>query len=178
MIDSRQDRAAFGPVPRAWLVPVLSLLSGATVALSLLACSDDGGTEPDPEPAVPAFPADFRGSFSQVRDCRETAEHGIGRYIDVWADPAAAQAYLDGASSFEVGTVLVKPIYLDETCDPASIVSYVVMVKAEPGFAPDTHDWLWQSVDADRRVTEEGDLAECTGCHGACVTRDYACTDE
>lgn len=148
------------------------------IAVSGIGCGgDDKPSDPTPDPVLAAFPVDFETSYTMVRDCRTTFEHGLGLNIQVWADPGSVQNYLDN-EPFEVGSVLVKTIIDGEDCATGSLRSYSVMIKGPAGTDPDHNDWLWQEVRADRTVERDGLLRECASCHSACADRDYACTDE
>ena len=174
----RPGRAVRRPASTSAHSSVLSIASASVVALGLLACGGDDPSEPTPDPVAPAFPADYETSYTMVRDCRETSDHGLGVQVQVWADPTSAQKYVDGDYPLDEGSVLVKPLYAGDDCETGALLGYVVMVKGGPGTAPNTNDWLWQEVDADRNVTRNGDLTSCTGCHRTCADRDYTCTDE
>ena len=54
----------------------------------------------------------------------------------------------------------------DLTCE-GPIKQWTVMQKLAPESSPDTLDWSWQQVDADRVVVDE-DPPRCIGCHTGC----------
>ena len=142
----------------------------------LAACSDD---PPEPEPQVAAFPADYAGSYSEVRDCRKSGDHDLS-FVRVLADPAALAPYETRNEPFPDGAVLLKEEYdfSDSSC-AGEIVRWTVMIKASA--ATDRLGWDWQSVDARRNVVEENG-ERCQSCHTACrggsvVGYDYTCTE-
>lgn len=129
-------------------------------------------------PIEPIFPADYRDTYTLVRDCRLSIEHG-GVMIQVWANDIGAQAYLDEDNPLPVGSVVVKDEYEGTDCETeADFGRWRAMRKEEPGFDPDDGDWAWQWVNADRSVLLN-DKATCIGCHRdeECLARDYMCTE-
>lgn len=131
-------------------------------ALSLGAsCGDD-----DDGPA-PVFPEDYAATWNEVRDCRSSTEHDFAN-IRVLADPAAEGPYLDRATPFPEGAVVLKEEYdLGDTACEGEIVRWTVMQRLAAGSAPDTLDWRWQAVGANRRVQSQ-DESRCIGCHTTC----------
>jgi hypothetical protein len=126
---------------------------GAALILAALAgCGGDG-----PEPA---FPADYAGDFTEVRDCRSSADHDLHR-IRVLADATAMAPYLAREAPIPDGAVLLKEEYDfgDDDCS-GPILEWSVMAKRDGA-------WSFQDVDADRRVVSEDD-SRCVGCHELC----------
>lgn len=129
-------------------------------------------------PIEPIFPADYRDTYTIVRDCRFSIEHG-GPMIRVWANPIAVQPYLDEENPLPVGSIIIKEEFEGVDCvTDSELDRWRVMRKEAPGFDPDDGDWAWQWVDADRSV-RFNDKTTCIGCHRAeeCVARDYMCTE-
>lgn len=133
-------------------------LRAALFALLAVGCGDDG---PEPD-----FPADYRDTYQEVRDCRFSLEHGLV-YIRVWASPEAVTAYTGRVEPFATGAVLLKEQYGDSDMACAgSIMTTTVMTKLDVGSSPQTLDWRWQSVTPDRHV--EPDDTRCASCHVDC----------
>ncbi len=137
--------------------------------LLALGCAEEG----DPT-TPPLYPVDFAATYTEVRDCRPTNDHGFGSFIRVYANPEAAAAYTAGSYPFAVGTTLVKGIYVDERCTELESVSAMKKVGAAENSAS---AWEWQETApsgaplADRKKL-------CTSCHTSCTEgRDMACTD-
>ncbi len=129
-------------------------------------------------PIEPIFPADYRDTYSIVRDCRLSIEHGAVM-IRVWADPTSAQAYRDEENPLPVGAVIIKEEFEGVDCDTdEELIRWRPMRKQAPGFDPEHGDWAWQWVNADGTVPFN-DKATCIGCHlePECVARDYMCTE-
>lgn len=127
--------------------------------------------------ATPIFPASYRNTFAEVRDCRFSVEHG-GVAIRVLANPVAAGPYLRDENPLPVGSVVVKEEYVAADCkDDSKLIRWRAMRKETPGFDSDDGDWHWQWVNRDRTVAFD-DKQTCIGCHLApsCVARDYMCT--
>jgi hypothetical protein len=129
-------------------------------------------------PVEPIFPADYRQTFAQVRDCRFSIEHG-GVTIRVFANTTGASPYLREESPLPVGTVVVKEEFDAPDCgNDDDLLRWRVMRKEAPGFDPEDGDWHWQWVEPDRSVRFD-DKATCISCHRDpdCLVRDYMCTE-
>lgn len=129
-----------------------------------------------PEAPAPVFPANYRDTYTEVRDCRFSIEHG-GVTIRVLANDVGRQPYLDDANPLPVGSIIVKEEFAGSRCDDEDFVRWRAMRKESPGFDPDFGDWHWQWVEPDRTVTFD-DKSTCIGCHirPECLERDYQCT--
>jgi hypothetical protein len=144
----------------------------AFVLAGAAGCSDDDGGSPvDGAPpdaaAEPLFPADYASTWTQVRDCRPSSSHDF-HLIVIWADPDAAGPYLDRASPFPVGSVVLKEEFdIGDTECEGDIVEWAVMKRLEAGSAAQELDWKWQELDENRQVTSEDDV-RCWGCHDDC----------
>ena len=126
----------------------------------------------------PIFPADYRDSYVEVRDCRLSIEHG-GVSIRVLADPASAEAYLREQNPLPEGAIVIKEEFEGPTCVDRDLVRWRVMRKEAPGFDDEHGDWHWQWVDAPGRGVRFDDKTTCIGCHldPDCIGRDYMCTE-
>jgi hypothetical protein len=154
----------------------------AAVSVALAGCPVE---TPTPVPTAtptggidPIFPADYRDSFVEVRDCRLSVEHG-GVSIRVLANPIAAEPYLRDQSPLPVGSIVVKEEFAGADCrNDADLVRWRAMRKEMPGFDPEDGDWHWQWVDSPSRRVRFDDKATCIGCHAQpdCVARDFMCT--
>jgi hypothetical protein len=146
--------------------------------------------QPTPTPTMaidPIFPADYRDTYIEVRDCRLGIEHG-GEMIRVLANPIAAQPYLKLQNPLPVGSIVIKEEYdfsATDCSDPTKIMSWSAMRKETPGFDPIDGDWHWQRVAAPSRsiicaAKDDCPGFTCTsaGCHHLpeCLARDYMCT--
>lgn len=125
----------------------------------------------------PIFPADYRDTFIEVRDCRLSVEHG-GVNIRVLANAIAAEPYLRNQDPLPVGSIVVKEEYDGSACNARDLSRWRAMRKEEPGFDPDDGDWHWQWVDAPSRRVRFDDKATCIACHVQpdCLARDHMCT--
>jgi hypothetical protein len=147
----------------------------AAVALGVLACSED----PSTKPSGAAFPANYRDTYAEVRDCRKSGDHDLA-FVRILADPAAAEPYLTREQPFPDGAVVLKEEYdfSDAAC-AGPVTSYTVMVRASA--RTDQLGWDWQRVDARRNVTERNG-ARCRNCHldcsgGSGVGYEYTCAE-
>ncbi|MFN8642953.1 MAG: cytochrome P460 family protein [Candidatus Binatia bacterium] len=165
---------------RSGSVSISELIAAVNVALA--GCPVE---TPTPVPTAtptggvdPIFPADYRDTFVEVRDCRLSVEHG-GVSIRVLANPIAAEPYLRDANPLPVGSIVVKEEYEGSDCaNDGDLARWRAMRKEAPGFDPDAGDWHWQWVDAPSRRVRFDDKRTCIGCHErqACAARDFMCT--
>jgi len=125
---------------------------------------------------TPIFPANYLATYTVVRDCRFSSEHGLV-YVRVLANSIGAQPYLADANPLPVGSTIVKEEFSGADCNPNSLVRWRAMRKEAPGFDAVDGDWHWQWVNADRSVLLN-DKSTCIGCHTvpACLARDLMCT--
>ncbi len=125
------------------------------------------------------FPDNYRETFTEVRDCRMSIEHGPFM-IRVLANDIALQPYLNNENPLPVGSVLVKEEFLGTDCSNlAELAQWRVMRKEPPGFDPEDGDWHWQLVLAPARTVADNSKRTCIGCHSLseCLERDYQCTE-
>lgn len=136
------------------------------IALTAFAagCPDEG--EPVDEPS---FPEDYAASYTEVRNCRGSGDHDLHN-IRILVDAAGLAAYQDRMEPFPEGSIVLKEEYefSDADCE-GDIVRWTVMTRLVEGTAPETLDWAWEDVDADRVVVSR-DLDRCIGCHTGCGT--------
>lgn len=135
----------------------MSLTSRRLLSLAFVA-----GCGTDAEP--PAFPADYRASYQEVRDCRYSIEHDL-KNIRVLAAPEAFDAYTQRTSEFAVGAVVLKEEYAedDNSCS-GPIERFTVMEKRGDST---NLGWTWEQVSGSRAV-EEVDSKRCISCHTGC----------
>ena len=158
----------------------VTLLVGAVLVLSVgaVTCSvptgdgmGDNGNAIDP-----VFPANYRETFTEVRDCRFSSSHpGM---IRVLVNDIGASAYLNDQNPLPVGSIIVKETFDGTTCENTNELSlWSAMRKEAAGFDPVDADWYWQDVLPDRTVLNDT-KARCIACHqvDACLARDYMCT--
>ena len=129
--------------------------------------SGDDGTDGTDGGAAPDFPEDYAASYTEVRNCRGSGDHDLHN-IRILVDPSGRQAYEGRAEPFPEGAVVLKEEHdFGDTACSGEILQWTVMRKLAAGSSPDTLDWAWQTVDADRTVVDE-DLPRCIGCHQSC----------
>jgi hypothetical protein len=154
---------------------VPAALAAMSIAAALVACSDDGGPGPPP-----LFPEDYAATYQEVRNCRLSLEHNLVR-MRVFAAPDAITAYTGRLAPFPTGAVILKEEHVDDgTPCNGKLKGFTVMQKLDVGSSPDTLDWSWQEVDAERRVLSI-DVKRCTTCHTMCgkppAGYDGTCTE-
>ena len=135
------------------------LLGACALALLPAACGGEEGPS-----AQPVFPENPELAWREIRDCRHSHEHEL-RFIRVFASPTAEDSYLALSPDvpYPVGATLVKLEYDDPGY--TELLGYTALQKQEPGVQPAGGDWLWQRVNADREVEEEGAMLRCVNCH-------------
>ena len=148
------------------------------VSVTLISLGCPGSTTPPPDDGEEIiFPANFRDSFTLVRDCRNSIEHGAT--IRVWVNAIGAAGYLEDAATLPEGTIVVKEEFAAADCDDeADLTSWNVMRKEPAGFDPALNDWRFQEVEAPSQRILFNDGASCRDCHTVteCVLRDLMCT--
>jgi len=148
------------------LVPLL-----AQALLSLLACSGGDDATPDALDADPLFPADYSTTYTEVRSCRQNADHDL-HLIRILADPAALVPYRDRSALFPDGAVVLKEEHdFGDTDCSGEIILWTVIARLPLGSSNDTLDWRWQKVAPDRRVMTQDEL-RCIDCHSMCTPPD------
>jgi hypothetical protein len=155
---------------------VQGILSAGTLGMIVLALGCPGGTAPPPAADI-IFPADYRESFTIVRDCRNSVEHTS--YIRVWVNQIGAAEYLTDAGTLPEGTIVVKEEFAANTCDNDDDLEFWSVMRKEPaGFDLGANDWRFQEVSGPNRQITLDDNATCIGCHTAqaCIPRDLMCT--
>lgn len=131
----------------------------AVVAVVASACGEDTASLP--------YPADYASTFTEVRDCRASADHDL-HHIRVLASPSAVAPYQMRAAPFPEDAVVLKEEFdfADDTCSGPAI-RRTVMTKLPTGSSPETLDWSWVDVGAGKRIVSEDD-SRCIGCHTDC----------
>jgi hypothetical protein len=126
-----------------------------------------GCSDPGPDTPVSLLPADYATTFSEVRNCRRSADHDLN-FIRILADGEAAPAYTARNGPFPAGSVIVKEEYdpIDDTCSLA-LIGWTVMVSQGPGGAPDELDFEWQRIAEDKVVVDKP-TGHCVSCHTSC----------
>jgi hypothetical protein len=151
--DTLRDRARDHRAPEDFVdIRIPTLHAGITASLWLAL----GGCPPGPSSA-PVFPADYRTSYVEVRDCRRSPDHDLS-YIRVLASPDAESVYRTRTGAFPEGAVVLKEEYGDPACSDLSGWS---AMRREGGA------WHWQDVAVDRVVVED-DGPRCVACHASC----------
>ncbi len=149
--------------------------STASIGAALLICCA-GCPQPPPESEV-IFPANYRATFVEVRNCRNSIEHGA--VIRVWVNAIGADAYLADENPLPAGTIVVKEEFAGANCDnDADLEFWSAMRKQTAGFDPGAGDWRFQEVAAPARTITLDGKAICIACHDDpdCVARDFMCT--
>jgi hypothetical protein len=123
----------------------------------------------DSQTALALFPSSFEATYTPVRDCRFSIDHG-GASISVWASPEGAAAYQAGTYPLPANTVLVKKLHTDAACK--DLDGFVAMKKDA------SNTWIWQTLDKKGSVTGPDSPRTCITCHNDCTEgRDSTCTD-
>ncbi len=135
------------------------------VLLALVCCAAACGTDNKTE--APIFAADYASSYTEVRNCRPSVEHGPVN-IRVLAAPDALTTYTTHNGPFTTGAILLKEEYPEaDTACAGPIKQWTVMEKLDDGSATAMLDWHWQKVDKSRKPIMVDDPT-CIACHKMC----------
>jgi hypothetical protein len=133
---------------------------------------------PPPGETEPIVPADYRTTFSEVRDCRNSIEHAAT--IRVWVNAIGAEAYLADENPLPVGTVVVKEEFAGANCTNDAELRVLSAMRKEPaGFDPEANDWHFQELNFPSRSVRLDTKITCIECHvePECLSRDLMCTE-
>jgi len=132
-----------------------------------------GGCFQDTSPQRSAFlPLGYRTAFLTVRQCRQNAAHS-NNYQRVLANAVAADPYTAQSFPLPAGSVVVAEQHQEPSC--SSLIGFYLMAKENLGYDTANHDWHWQVLDVNERVSQDGRLAACASCHALSPCRDYLC---
>lgn len=179
------NSSIFASPRRRRLVASVAGALAAFLGLAVVAgCPNNGGdpnsgdpnsTDPnsDPNDDGVIFPANYRATFTLVRECRNSIEHGST--VRVWVNSVGAAAYQAEANPLPVGTIVVKEEFEGTNCnDDSELKLWSAMKKEAAGFDPVDNDWRWQEVRAPGRTISQNSKAGCISCHRRveCQQRD------
>lgn len=156
-------------------VPRITSIASALFALGLAACHSSapkapaaamaGGGAGEATTDVSAWLQWEKVSAARFR----FAGHG-GKWVDVYVEPAYAEAYRTGGPA-PVGIRIVKAGYADEA--GTQFQALTVMAKMPAGYDSDGGDWYYGVLDrGGRTAMQQGKLAMCRDCH-ATADVDY-----
>lgn len=118
-----------------------------------------------PAPESAPFPADYETAWNEARTpCTLSHDHEL-RYIRVFVNDLALDAYTTHESRYPEGAALLKAEYDDPECQ--SLIDYVLMERLGPGEAPENLEWAWERYDADRHLVTDRrfEPETCINCH-------------
>lgn len=131
-----------------------------------LAFASACGTDVQPEPAL--WPTDYASTYTEVRNCRMSLEHGTVN-IRVLASPDALMPYTTRMAAFPTDAILLKEEYAESDLSCAGPIKFwTVMQKLPDDSSTPTLDWHWQKTDGKRNVTMNNDET-CIACHSMCL---------
>lgn len=144
--------------------------------LAALAGCDDAPAEH--RGPTPLFAVHELTELVEVVPCRHSHEHDL-RHVRIFADVASGRLWdrcvrrAGGCTEpFPEGARFVKLEYdrpggcaAGDCCTDEHLVSYTVSLRLAEGALPEGHDWHWQRLDPDLKVTDDGAPPVCIGCH-------------
>jgi hypothetical protein len=119
------------------------------------------------------LPLDYKSTFQTVRACRQVTAHN-NNYQRVLANAVAADAYTTASYPLPAGSVVVAEQHQDSSCN--SLIGFDLMAKEQPGYDTANHDWHWQVLDDNERVSQDGHLQTCISCHAQTTCNDDLCS--
>jgi hypothetical protein len=122
---------------------------------------------------------------SQVKEAMQRAGPHAHTFIRIYMNDLAHDAFVEGVTTYPVGSVIVKekrgleyfvemskqPQETDKT--PNGVDG---MIKRAPGYDPDNGDWEYFYFDDSSRI-ESGRIANCVQCHQAATATDHVFGD-
>ena len=108
------------------------------------------------------------------------SEHGDGRYLRDWANDLAVEGIARrGAPAFAPGAIIVKEKHLATPSNSGfELAALGVMIKREPGFAPEHGDWDYAYWEQELGVIATAEQSTyCAGCHAGAAETDYVFVD-
>ena len=64
-------------------------------------------------------------------------------------------------------------IVVKENYDKAKQLTSVTVMRKVKGYNPEKGDWFWARFSADSKITHEGKVEMCYGCHASADDNDY-----
>jgi hypothetical protein len=93
-----------------------------------------------------------------------------GAYITVYVNDKAHES-IKNAQGMADNAVVVKENY-----NAAKQLNSVTVMKKVKGYNPEGADWFWVRFGPDSKVTDEGKIIMCMGCHAVAKDNDYIYT--
>ncbi len=90
-----------------------------------------------------------------------------GDFITVYVNDTAL-ASIRNVSGMADNSIVVKENY-----DKAKQLTSVTVMRKVKGFNPEKGDWFWARFGPDSKITHEGNVEMCYGCHAAADDNDY-----
>lgn len=118
-----------------------------------------------PGPSDEPFPEDYETSWTEARTrCTLSHDHEL-RYIRVFVNDLALEAYTTREERYPPGAALLKAEYDDPDC--TSLIDYVLMERLGPGEAPENLEWRWERYDPERNIMTDRrfEPETCINCH-------------
>jgi hypothetical protein len=109
---------------------------------------DESGQVPTEPRQVPTEPvaesswSDWK-SFTNVSPGPWISKTHGKRFVEIYVNDVALEAYKSRETALPVGSIVVKPSWENEDGKPGADGPLFVMEKMAAGFAPDSDDWLY-----------------------------------
>ncbi|UCN01397.1 cytochrome P460 family protein [Sulfurimonas sp. SWIR-19] len=99
--------------------------------------------------------------------------HDHAAMVDIYTNDIATQPYIEQASQFPQGSIVLKPLYKKNDRN-GYLARLVVMVKMHKGYDTEHNDWWYGVYDqAGTTVWFEGKIKSCIQCHEIAKKTDY-----
>lgn len=86
-------------------------------------------------------------------------------------------AYGEMDYPYPEGSVLLKESFKEKNGEKGDLSSITVMVKREEGYDPENGNWEYINADSDFKISGQGKIGMCIGCHSVMSEKDFTFWD-
>jgi len=86
-------------------------------------------------------------------------------------------AYGETAYPYPAGSIILKESYKAKDGDKGALDGFTIMIKRENGYDADNGNWEYVMTNTDFKVSQQGKIGMCIGCHSAGSDKDFTFWD-